>query len=95
MRFSDAAFAIALSGGGLSPAQQELLDTEYELRQAGSIAPSSGAAFVRLGAESRIDHHCRTSLGRGALGAEWQPRWLSTRELLNYTFAASPAATFG
>jgi uncharacterized protein len=34
-RFPDAAFAIALSGGGLSPAQTELFDSEYELTKAG------------------------------------------------------------
>jgi pimeloyl-ACP methyl ester carboxylesterase len=34
-RFKDSAFAIALSGGGLSPAEQELFDTEYELQMAG------------------------------------------------------------
>lgn len=34
-RFKDSAFAIALSGGGVSPAEQELLDTEYELQKAG------------------------------------------------------------
>jgi pimeloyl-ACP methyl ester carboxylesterase len=34
-RFPDAAFAIALSGGGLSPAETELFDTEYELMKAG------------------------------------------------------------
>jgi uncharacterized protein len=37
-RFPDAAFAIALSGGGLSPAEQELLDSEYELTKAGYTA---------------------------------------------------------
>jgi len=35
---SEAAFAIALSGGGLSPAEQELLDSEYELTKAGYTA---------------------------------------------------------
>ncbi|HKP38723.1 MAG TPA: alpha/beta fold hydrolase [Pyrinomonadaceae bacterium] len=34
-RFPDAAFAIALSGGGLTPAETELFDTEYELSKAG------------------------------------------------------------
>ncbi|HSE37430.1 MAG TPA: alpha/beta hydrolase, partial [Blastocatellia bacterium] len=37
-RFPDAAFAIALSGGGLSPAEQELFDSEYELSKAGYTA---------------------------------------------------------
>ena len=37
-RMSEAAFAIALSGGGLSPAEQELFDTEYELSKAGYTA---------------------------------------------------------
>ncbi len=37
-RFPDAAFAIALSGGGLSPAETELFDTEYELWKAGYAA---------------------------------------------------------
>jgi pimeloyl-ACP methyl ester carboxylesterase len=37
-RFPGAAFAIALSGGGLSPAETELFDTEYELKKAGYTA---------------------------------------------------------
>jgi uncharacterized protein len=37
-RFPDAAFAIAMSGGGLSPAETELFDTEYELSKAGYTA---------------------------------------------------------
>jgi uncharacterized protein len=37
-RFPDSAFAIALSGGGLSPAEQELFDSEYELSKAGYTA---------------------------------------------------------
>lgn len=37
-RFPDAAFAVAVSGGGLTPASQELLDTEYELNKAGFSA---------------------------------------------------------
>ena len=37
-RFPDAAFAVALSGGGLSPADTELFDTEYELTKAGYTA---------------------------------------------------------
>ena len=37
-RFPEAAFAIALSGGGLSPAETELFDTEYELSKAGYTA---------------------------------------------------------
>jgi pimeloyl-ACP methyl ester carboxylesterase len=49
-RFPDSAFAIALSGGGLSPAEQELFDTEYELSKAG-FSPGDVAealAFQRL-----------------------------------------------
>jgi len=34
-RFPEAAFAVALSGGGLSPADTELFDTEFELIKAG------------------------------------------------------------
>jgi len=34
-RFPDAAFALALSGGGLSPAETELLDSDFELKKAG------------------------------------------------------------
>jgi uncharacterized protein len=34
-RFADSAFAVALSGGGLTPAEQELFDTEFELQKAG------------------------------------------------------------
>jgi alpha-beta hydrolase superfamily lysophospholipase len=37
-RFADSAFAIALSGGGLSPAETELFDSEYELTKAGYAA---------------------------------------------------------
>jgi pimeloyl-ACP methyl ester carboxylesterase len=49
-RFPDAAFAIALSGGGLSPAEQELFDTEYELSKAGFTANEvkDALAFQRL-----------------------------------------------
>lgn len=49
-RFPDAAFAIALSGGGLSPAETELFDTEHELTQAGYTADEVKAAltFQRL-----------------------------------------------
>jgi len=49
-RMSDAAFAIALSGGGLSPAVQELLDSEYELSKAGYTANeiNEALAFQKL-----------------------------------------------
>jgi uncharacterized protein len=49
-RFPDAAFAIALSGGGLSPAETELFDTEYELSKAGYTANEvkDALAFQRL-----------------------------------------------
>jgi pimeloyl-ACP methyl ester carboxylesterase len=49
-RFPDAAFAIALSGGGLSPAEQELFDTEYELSKAGYTANevNDALAFQKL-----------------------------------------------
>ena len=49
-RFPDAAFAIALSGGGLSPAVQELFDSEYELSKAGFTANEvkDALAFQRL-----------------------------------------------
>src|SRR5678816_1937673 len=49
-RFPDAAFAIALSGGGLSPAATELFDTEYELFKAGYSASeiSDAVAFQKL-----------------------------------------------
>ena len=49
-RFPDAAFAIALSGGGLSPAEQELFDSEYELSKAGFSANevNDALAFQRL-----------------------------------------------
>ncbi|MGH9871282.1 MAG: alpha/beta hydrolase family protein [Pyrinomonadaceae bacterium] len=49
-RFPDSAFAIALSGGGLSPAEQEVFDTEYELTKAG-FSPNEVAealAFQKL-----------------------------------------------
>jgi pimeloyl-ACP methyl ester carboxylesterase len=38
LRFAGSAFAIALSGGGLSPAETELFDSEYELTKAGYAA---------------------------------------------------------
>jgi len=49
-RFPDSAFAIALSGGGLSPAEQELLDSEYELSKAGYSADeiNDALAFQKL-----------------------------------------------
>ena len=49
-RFPDAAFAIALSGGGLSPAETELLDSEFELKKAGYSASeiSDALAFQKL-----------------------------------------------
>jgi pimeloyl-ACP methyl ester carboxylesterase len=49
-RFPDAAFAIALSGGGLSPAEQELFDSEYELSKAGYTANevNDALAFQKL-----------------------------------------------
>jgi pimeloyl-ACP methyl ester carboxylesterase len=37
-RFPDAAFAVALSGGGLTPADTELFDSEFELTKAGYTA---------------------------------------------------------
>jgi uncharacterized protein len=37
-RFPEAAFAVALSGGGLTPADTELFDSEYELTKAGYSA---------------------------------------------------------
>jgi uncharacterized protein len=37
-RFPEAAFAVALSGGGLTPADTELFDSEYELTKAGYTA---------------------------------------------------------
>ncbi|HEY0730691.1 MAG TPA: alpha/beta fold hydrolase, partial [Pyrinomonadaceae bacterium] len=49
-RFPDAAFAIALSGGGLSPAETELFDSEYELTKAGYTASEvkNALAFQKL-----------------------------------------------
>ena len=49
-RFPDAAFAIALSGGGLSPAEQELFDSQYELSKAGYTANevNEALAFQKL-----------------------------------------------
>jgi pimeloyl-ACP methyl ester carboxylesterase len=45
-RFPDAAYAIAVSGGGLSPAVQELLDSEYELTKAGYTANEGQEALA-------------------------------------------------
>ena len=55
-RFPDAAFAIALSGGGLSPAETELFDTEYELWKAGYTADEikDAVAWQRLKNETIV-----------------------------------------
>ena len=45
-RFPDAAFAVAISGGGLTPAATELFDTEYELGKAGFSAKDVEQALV-------------------------------------------------
>jgi len=49
-RFPEAAFAVALSGGGLSPADTELFDTEFELKKAGYTADEvkEALAFQKL-----------------------------------------------
>lgn len=49
-RFSEAAFAVALSGGGLTPADTELFDTEFELTKAGYTADEvkEALAFQKL-----------------------------------------------
>jgi uncharacterized protein len=49
-RLSTSAFAIAISGGGLSPAEQELFDSSYELRKAGFAQREieDALAFQRL-----------------------------------------------
>jgi pimeloyl-ACP methyl ester carboxylesterase len=49
-RFPEAAFAVALSGGGLSPAETELFDSEYELTKAGYTANevNDALAFQKL-----------------------------------------------
>ena len=49
-RFPEAAFAVALSGGGLSPADTELFDSEFELTKAGYTADEvkDALAFQRL-----------------------------------------------
>ena len=57
-RFPDAAFAIALSGGGLSPAEQELFDSEYELLKAGYTTDEvkDALAWQRLKNEIIVSH---------------------------------------
>jgi pimeloyl-ACP methyl ester carboxylesterase len=45
-RLPEAAFAVALSGGGLSPAETELFDTEYELTKAGYNAKEVSDALT-------------------------------------------------
>ncbi|HWN09693.1 MAG TPA: alpha/beta fold hydrolase [Pyrinomonadaceae bacterium] len=49
-RFPEAAFAVALSGGGLSPADTELFDSEFELIKAGYTADEvkEALAFQKL-----------------------------------------------
>src|SRR5687767_14560704 len=49
-RFPEAAFAVALSGGGLSPAETELFDSEFELTKAGYTADEvkEALAFQKL-----------------------------------------------
>jgi pimeloyl-ACP methyl ester carboxylesterase len=53
-RFPDAAFAIALSGGGLSPAETELFDTEYELLKAGYTASEVNDALAFQNLKNQI-----------------------------------------
>jgi pimeloyl-ACP methyl ester carboxylesterase len=45
-RFPEAAFAVALSGGGLSPAETELFDSEFELTKAGYTAKEVSDALT-------------------------------------------------
>ena len=45
-RFPEAAFAVALSGGGLTPADTELFDSEFELTTAGYTADEVKAALA-------------------------------------------------
>ncbi len=61
-RCPEAAFAIALSGGGLSPAEQELLDSEYELSKAGDTANEVNDALAFQKLEER--DHCFTFFRR-------------------------------
>jgi uncharacterized protein len=66
-RFPDAAFAIALSGGGLSPAETELFDSEYELTKAGYTADEVKAALTF----QRLKNDIIASPDAPALDAKW------------------------
>ncbi len=78
-RFPDAAFSIALSGGGLSPAETELFDSEYELTKAGYTANevNDALAFQRLkneiiaspGADDKWEQYAKLRLT--AKDAKW------------------------
>ena len=65
-RFPEAAFAVALSGGGLSPADTELFDSEFELTKAGYTADEvkEALAFQKLkneiiGLEDKWDEYTK------------------------------------
>jgi len=60
VRSGDAAFVITMSGGGLTPAQGELFDSEYQMRTAGLSEPDvqDGLTFQRTKNE-----YLRTGLG--------------------------------
>jgi pimeloyl-ACP methyl ester carboxylesterase len=66
-RFPDAAFAVALSGGGLSPAETELFDTEYELFKAGYRADEIKDAL----AFQKLKNEIIASPGAPTFDAKW------------------------
>jgi len=59
--FPDAAFVIMASGGGLSPAEAELLDSEDQLRTDGRFTPEQIREAVRF--QALRDHYDRTGEG--------------------------------
>jgi pimeloyl-ACP methyl ester carboxylesterase len=76
VRFGNAAFVLSASGGGLSPEQQELLDTEDTLRRAGFSASDIAEALVF---QRTRNNYLRTgddwvsylALRRAARGRKW------------------------
>ena len=77
-RFKDAAFVIIASGGGLSPAAGELLDTEDQLKTDGKFTPAQIAQAI--GFQKLRDAYMKSGQGWNAYAtalaaAEKQPWW--------------------
>jgi len=89
VRSGDAAFVITLSGGGLTPAQGELLDSEYEMRKAGMPEQDvlEGLAFQRARDEFMRTGSDWTDYAARLQRAQTRPWWR-----LPFTDLSGPAS---